>query len=29
MNDDLYAYDAISFPALADAGEVFTRDAFD
>ena len=29
MNDDLYGYDAISFPALADVGEVFTRYSFD
>jgi hypothetical protein len=28
MNDDKYAYDAISFPALADVGEVFARHAF-
>jgi hypothetical protein len=29
MNDDLYAYDTIAFPALADVGEAFTRYAFD
>jgi hypothetical protein len=29
MNDDVYAYDTIAFPALADVGEVFTRHAFD
>jgi hypothetical protein len=29
MNDDLYAYDTIAFPVLADVGEVFTRHAFD
>lgn len=29
MNDDLYAYDTIAFPALADVGEVFTRYSFD
>lgn len=29
MNDDLYAYDTIAFPVLADVGEVFARDAFD
>jgi hypothetical protein len=29
MNDDLYAYDTIAFPALADVGEAFTRHAFD
>ncbi len=28
MNDDTYAYDTISFPALADVGEAFTRHAF-
>jgi len=28
MNDDQYAYDTISFPALADVGEVFSRHAF-
>lgn len=28
MNDDLYAYDTISFPALADVGETFARHAF-
>jgi len=28
MNDDLYAYDTISFPALADVGEAFSRHAF-
>lgn len=28
MNDDIYAYDSISFPVLADVGEVFTRHAF-
>ncbi|MEA2750033.1 MAG: hypothetical protein QOI41_4176 [Myxococcales bacterium] len=28
MNDDTYAYDAISFPALADVGEAFCRHAF-
>lgn len=28
MNDDLYAYDTIAFPALADVGEVFARRAF-
>jgi hypothetical protein len=28
MNDDLYAYTSISFPALADVGEAFTRHAF-
>jgi hypothetical protein len=27
MNDDNYAYDSISFPALADVGEVFMRHA--
>jgi hypothetical protein len=27
-NDDIYAYDTIAFPALADVGEVFTRHAF-
>jgi hypothetical protein len=29
MNDDLYAYDSISFPALADVGEAFARHAFE
>jgi hypothetical protein len=29
MNDDLYAYDTIAFPALADVGEAFARYAFD
>lgn len=29
MNDDLYAYDTIAFPVLADVGEVFTRHGFD
>jgi hypothetical protein len=29
LNDDLYGYDTISFPALADVGEAFTRDAFE
>jgi Beta-lactamase enzyme family len=28
MNDDRYGYDTISFPALADVGEVFARHAF-
>ena len=28
MNDDKYAYDTISFPALADVGEAFYRHAF-
>jgi hypothetical protein len=28
MNDDTYAYDSISFPALADVGEAFCRQAF-
>ncbi|MBX3192334.1 MAG: serine hydrolase [Labilithrix sp.] len=28
MNDDNYAYDAVSFPALADVGEIFARHAF-
>lgn len=28
MNDDLYAYDTISFPALADVGEAICRHAF-
>lgn len=28
MNDDTYAYDSISFPTLADVGEVFARHAF-
>jgi hypothetical protein len=28
MNDDDYAYDTISFPALADVGEAFCRHAF-
>lgn len=28
MNDDQYAYTSISFPALADVGEAFTRHAF-
>lgn len=28
MNDDIYAYDSISFPVLADVGEVFARHAF-
>lgn len=28
MNDDKYDYDSVSFPALADVGEAFTRDAF-
>ena len=28
MNDDMYAYDSISFPALADVGEAFCRHAF-
>jgi len=28
LNDDSYAYDSISFPALADVGEVVTRHAF-
>ncbi len=28
MNGDTYAYDAISFPALADVGEAFCRHAF-
>jgi hypothetical protein len=28
MNDDTYAYDSISFPALADVGETFARHAF-
>jgi hypothetical protein len=27
MNDDKYDYDTIAFPALADVGEAFTRDA--
>ena len=29
LNDDLYAYDTVSFPALADVAEAFCRDAFD
>lgn len=29
MNDDNYAYDTISFPALADVGEAFCRHAFE
>ena len=29
MNDDQYAYDMISFPALADVGEAFCRHAFE
>lgn len=28
MNVDTYAYDSISFPALADVGEAFCRHAF-
>jgi len=28
MNDDTYAYDSVSFPTLADVGEVFARHAF-
>lgn len=28
MNDDTYAYDTVSFPALADVGEAFCRHAF-
>jgi hypothetical protein len=28
MNDDIYAYDTVSFPALADVAEVITRHAF-
>jgi hypothetical protein len=28
INDDTYAYDTIAFPALADVGEAFARDAF-
>jgi hypothetical protein len=28
MNDDNYGYDSVSFPALADVGEVFCRHAF-
>ena len=28
MNDDKYAYDTVSFPALADVGEAFCRHAF-
>jgi hypothetical protein len=28
MNDDTYAYDSVSFPALADVGEAFCRHAF-
>ena len=28
MNDDHYGYDTVSFPALADVGEVFCRHAF-
>lgn len=28
MNDDNYGYDSISFPALADVGEIFTRHTF-
>ena len=27
MNDDRYAYDTVSFPALADVAEVITRHA--
>lgn len=29
LNDDLYGYDTVSFPALADVAEAFCRDAFD
>lgn len=29
LNDDLYNYDTVSFPALADVGEAFTRDALE
>lgn len=29
INDDIYGYDQTGFPALADVGEAFTRDAFD
>ena len=29
LNDDLYNYETVSFPALADVGEAFTRDAFE
>ena len=29
LNDDIYNYDTVSFPALADVGEAFTRDAFE
>ena len=29
LNDDKYDYDTVSFPALADVGEAFTRDAFE
>lgn len=29
LNDDLYNYDTVSVPALADVGEAFTRDAFE
>jgi hypothetical protein len=29
LNDDLYNYDTVAFPALADVGEAFTRDAFE
>jgi hypothetical protein len=28
MNSDKYGYDTISFPALADVGEVISRHAF-
>jgi hypothetical protein len=29
LNDDLYNYDTVAFPALADVGEAFTRDTFE
>ena len=28
MNNDIYAYDTIAFPVLADVGEVFSRYVF-
>jgi hypothetical protein len=29
MNDDVYAYDTIAFPVLADVAEAFAKHAFD
>ena len=28
LNDDVYAYDIVAFPVLADVAEAFTRHAF-